>query len=242
MASISEHGLIVPVTVLKRKDGSFELIKGQGRYEAHKKLGRTHIRAFVIPEEDMDVYQKTVEWLVENRVREELPSVLKARFAELDRQRGLSYEEIGRRYGMSPATARQYAKMAQKSSERVLQMVEEDKLDFTSAKMIAEGVNDRDSQEAVAEVVVSEKAGPRGTRAVVRIAQQLASSSDEPVTIPQLRERTRDMGHQRSLASRQLIVLQERRDVLLRHTRELAREQSFVDVVKASGRTLPEEM
>ena len=54
--------------------------------------------------------------------------MLKARLSDFDRQRGMSFEEIGKRYDMSPSTPRQYADAFRKSSDKVVGLVESDKL------------------------------------------------------------------------------------------------------------------
>ena len=241
VASIDKHGLIIPITVLKRADGTYELIKGQGRLEAHSRLKRPSIRAFVIPESDMDQYQKTVEWLVENRVRTQLPAVVKARLADIDRQQGLSYEAIGERYGMSPGTARQYARMAQKSSERVLDMVENDRLDFTRAKAIAEGIDDKAAQEVVAQVVTEDGLDQKNTRAAVRVARSTMQDATQPLTITELRSGIRRVGHRRGMLGEQLIVTQERLDVLRRHGGDLSKDKDFLAILDQVGRQQPPE-
>ncbi len=241
VASIDKHGLIIPITVLKRADGTYELIKGQGRLEAHSRLKRPSIRAFVIPESDMDQYQKTVEWLVENRVRTQLPAVVKARLADIDRQQGLSYEAIGERYGMSPGTARQYARMAQKSSERVLDMVENDRLDFTRAKAIAEGIDDKAAQEVVAQVVTEDGLYQKNTRAAVRVARSTMQDATQPLTITELRSGIRRVGLRSGMLGEQLIVTQERLDVLRRHGGDLSKDKDFLAILDQVGRQQPPE-
>ena len=47
-ASIAENGLLQPVTVRARGDGSFELIAGERRLEATRLLGRREIAAIVV--------------------------------------------------------------------------------------------------------------------------------------------------------------------------------------------------
>ncbi|MEO0078235.1 MAG: ParB/RepB/Spo0J family partition protein [candidate division WOR-3 bacterium] len=240
--SIRVHGLIVPVTVVERSDGRFELIKGQGRLEAHKRLKRSTIRAFVVPEADIDQYTKTVDWLVENRVRANLPPVVKARLADIDRQRGVTYEEIARRYGITPATARQYARVVRKASEQVLDMVEKDRLGFVKAKIIAEGIDDKRTQEAVAEVVTEDELDQRGTRAAVLIAQKAAQERTSPLSITELRSEIRKVAHRRSQLGEQLVATQERLDLLRRHSAELRGDSGFAEVVATIGRELPPEV
>lgn len=240
--SIRKHGLIVPVTVVRCAEGGFQLIKGQGRLEAHKRLKRPTIRAFVYQESEMDQYTKTVDWLVENRVRVKLPPVVKARLADIDQQRGLTYDEIASRYGMSPATARQYARVARKASGRVLDLVEKKELDFVKAKVIAEGIDDKGTQEAVAQVVAEDGLDQRETRAAVRLAQKAARESAASLTITELRSGIRRLTHRRSQIGEQVVVTQERLDVLRRHSVELGSDSAFVSMLASEGRQLPPEV
>ena len=45
--SIEKYDLIIPITVIKEENGTYNLCKGQGRTEAFNFIGRKKIKAFV---------------------------------------------------------------------------------------------------------------------------------------------------------------------------------------------------
>ena len=81
--SIQNYGLLIPVTVLEEKDGLYLLIKGEGRVNAHKALQRATIKAFIFDSKDWDDKNKIVDWLVENKMRQQLSSFDKAQLLKL---------------------------------------------------------------------------------------------------------------------------------------------------------------
>jgi ParB family chromosome partitioning protein len=84
--SISEKGLLSPITVLKNDDGTYDLIVGQRRFLACKQLGLKTIPAII--REKMDDTDATVLSLVENVHRADMSPIDKAR----------AYQKIYERY------------------------------------------------------------------------------------------------------------------------------------------------
>lgn len=238
--SIRQIGLIWPVTVIRKADGKLELIKGQGRLEAHTKLGRSTIRAFVLEEKDVPADQKVIEWLVDNSVREKLSAIDKARLAHLDRQAGLGYEVIGKKYGMSQSTARQYADAYRKSSAKVVKMVESARLPFTHAKAIAEGLRDTDTQNSVAELVVEDGMSLNDAQAVVRLAKRQQQKTGAPLRIPELRATIVELKHQRGTLRSVRVSRLQRLEALKGHAAALAADAGFVKLVDQAGLNLLE--
>jgi ParB/RepB/Spo0J family partition protein len=68
-ASIKEHGLIHPIRVRKLSLGTYEIIAGFRRFEAHKLIGAKEIDAIVVEEQPSNA---AVERLVENIQRKDL--------------------------------------------------------------------------------------------------------------------------------------------------------------------------
>lgn len=240
--SIRQIGLKWPVTVIRKAGGRFELIKGQGRLEAHIKLGRTTIRAFVLEEKDVPADQKVIEWLVENSVRERLSAIDKARLAHMDHQAGVGYEVIGKKYGMSPSTARQYADAYRKSSSKVVKMVESERLPFTHAKAIAEGIKDVTAQDAVAELVAEDGMSLSDAQAVVKLAKREQQKGGAPLSIPELRTAITDLKHQRGTLRSVRTSRLQRLEALRGHTEALSADAEFVELVKRIGIDLLERL
>lgn len=107
-ASISESGLMSPITVKTKEDGRYELIGGERRLRAHQILGKDQIPAFVL--ENISVTDAAIGALADNEAKRSL----------CDYERGKAYKrtlsmstEVGkpltqgtlaRRIGVSDAT------------------------------------------------------------------------------------------------------------------------------------------
>ena len=98
-ASIAENGLLQPVTVRARGDGSFELIAGERRLEATRLLGRREIAAIVV---DASPGKSAELALIENIQRADLSPFEQAdAFRRLREEHGCTQEEIARKMGLS---------------------------------------------------------------------------------------------------------------------------------------------
>jgi ParB family chromosome partitioning protein len=99
--SIGEHGLISPLLVRRVDVGKYELVAGERRFRALKRLGRTHADAVVISAYDAD---SAVLALVENLQREELHFLDEAEACRaILEQHRITQEELARTLGKSPS-------------------------------------------------------------------------------------------------------------------------------------------
>lgn len=76
-SSIREKGLLNPITVIKRDDGKYDLIAGQRRFIACRRLGMRTIPAII--REKMDDTDATILSLIENIHRADMNPMDKAR-------------------------------------------------------------------------------------------------------------------------------------------------------------------
>ena len=99
--SISEHGLLSPILVRRINAGRYELIAGERRLRALKKLGRPYAEALIMPAYDSE---SAVMALIENLQREQLHYLDEAEAcrAILDGG-GLTQEQLARKLGRSPS-------------------------------------------------------------------------------------------------------------------------------------------
>ena len=99
--SVEERGLLQPVLVRPRPEGTYELIAGERRWRAARLAGLEKIPALVRPQDDAESLELA---LIENMVRENLNPIEEARAcAVLVDELGVSREELGRRLGRSRA-------------------------------------------------------------------------------------------------------------------------------------------
>ncbi len=101
-ASISERGLISPVTVRKVKNG-YELIAGERRWRALKHLKKRTVPAYVLKTKNSSDIMEMA--LVENIQREDLNSIEESEaFSVLNKKYGLSHEAIAKAVGKKRVT------------------------------------------------------------------------------------------------------------------------------------------
>ena len=123
--SISELGLYKPICVNARrykKSGKYELVCGEGRLEACRQIGMTHIEAEII---DVDDEHALLTGLAENFTRKNKGVIDFARRILQMYERGMSFAELARITGKSATTMSDYVKLMQKGEERLIRGVEE---------------------------------------------------------------------------------------------------------------------
>ena len=109
--SIADQGLLSPITVLMTPDGNYDLIIGQRRYLACKKLGWTSIPAIV--RDSMDETNAVVLSLIENVHRADVSPMDKARAYEKIHEKFGSHNKVAQETGVSVTTVRKYMKLLQ---------------------------------------------------------------------------------------------------------------------------------
>jgi ParB family chromosome partitioning protein len=97
--SLGEQGVLQPVLVRPKADGTYELVAGERRWRAAKIAGLDTIPALVRAREDAAALEVA---LIENMAREDLSPIEEARAcAALVEELGLTREEVGLRVGRS---------------------------------------------------------------------------------------------------------------------------------------------
>lgn len=101
-ASIRQYGLLQPISVRKAGADAYELIAGERRLRACKRVGMTLIDAIVFSAYEQD---SAVIAMMENLQRENLHFMEEAEgYRNLIRDHGLSQEELARRLGKNQST------------------------------------------------------------------------------------------------------------------------------------------
>ena len=107
--SIKEKGLLNPVIVRESADGKYELIAGQRRFLAFRRLGKTTIPATL--RNDLGDADATVISLVENVQRADMNPVDKARAYKAIRDEYGSVQRVAQETGVSVPTIRRYLEL-----------------------------------------------------------------------------------------------------------------------------------
>jgi ParB family chromosome partitioning protein len=136
--SINAIGQIKDIRVNDKflaKDGIYELICGEGRLIAQKRLGKTHIRAEVVT---CSRKQASLESLVENLARSRRATMEFARELKYLHDEGWDYEKIAKIACRSTEYIRQFIRLVENGEERLIQGVEQDVFPISFAVLVAQ--------------------------------------------------------------------------------------------------------
>lgn len=104
--SIQEKGLLNPITIVKRDDGKYDLIAGQRRFIACRRLKMRAIPA--IMREKMDDTDATILSLIENVHRADMNPIDKARAYQTIYNKYGNYEHVAKETSVSIPTIKRY--------------------------------------------------------------------------------------------------------------------------------------
>ena len=104
--SIKEKGLLNPIIVQKKDDGTYDLIAGQRRFLACKKIGWNTISAII--REKMDDTDATIISLIENVHRADMSPIDKAKAYQKIYEKYKNYDKVVRETGVSISTIKKY--------------------------------------------------------------------------------------------------------------------------------------
>ena len=127
------------------KDGVYELICGEGRLIAQKRLGKTHIRAEVVTCSRKQAY---LESLVENLARSHPGTMEFARELKNLRDEGWDFDKIAKIACRSVEYIRQYIRLVENGEDRLIQGVEQDVFPISFAVLVAQS-NDASIQNVL---------------------------------------------------------------------------------------------
>lgn len=165
--SIKEIGVQQPVVVFK-KNGRYELIIGQRRYLACKKLKKQKIPAIITTiENDIEAlilsFSENIHRLdLEYRDKMTVATKLLSEFKDI--------KKVAEKLGVSVQTVRNWLGYSA-VPEQIKEMVEEQKLGATTALNISKGISDTEKAIKVAKKV-SETPRSRDKRLFIRLAKE----------------------------------------------------------------------
>lgn len=107
--SISEIGIIQPITLRQTVDGKYQIIAGERRWRASQRAGLKAIPAYIRTVEDESVMEMA---LVENIQREDLNAIeIALAYEHLSETTGMTQEKIAERVGKSRAAVTNYMRL-----------------------------------------------------------------------------------------------------------------------------------
>lgn len=161
--SISQHGIIQPLTVRKLSSGYYQIIAGERRWRAARLAGLQEVPVIVIEADD----RKSAELaMIENLQREDLnPMEEAAGFQSLIESYHMTQEEAAQRVGKSRSAVTNALRLLGLTSS-VRKLVEEGKLSAGHARALVP--LSPSLQESAANAIVSGGLSVRQTEALVK--------------------------------------------------------------------------
>ena len=147
--SITEHGVIQPLTVRELSSGYYQIIAGERRWRAARLAGQREIPAVVIEADDRKVMELA---LIENLQRQDLNPVEEALgYQTLITNYGLTQEEAAKQVGKSRPAVANALRLLNLCPE-VLQMLREGKLSPGHARAILTLKAEKKQQEVAQKI------------------------------------------------------------------------------------------
>jgi ParB family chromosome partitioning protein len=162
--SIREVGVLQPVLVRPSGENEYELIAGERRWRAARRVGLQTIPALVRETDDAAALEQA---LVENVHRDNLnPLEEAAAYQQLIEDFGLTHDEVAARVGRSRVTVSNTLRLMQ-LPPAIQKAVQEGKLSNGHARALL-GTPDRAFQEQLAKRIVADDLSVRATEDAVR--------------------------------------------------------------------------
>lgn len=183
--SISQHGIIQPLTVRKLSSGYYQIIAGERRWRAARLAGLQEVPVIVIEADDRKAAELA---MIENLQREDLnPMEEAAGFQSLIESYHMTQEEAAQRVGKSRSAVTNALRLLGLTPS-VRKLVEEDKLSAGHARALVP--LSPSLQESAANAIVSGGLSVRQTEALVKrlSAEKKEAQAKDPDEVDYLAE------------------------------------------------------
>lgn len=170
--SIRQHGVIQPL-IVRKVNGKLELIAGERRWRASKKLGLATVPVIERDASDRDVLEMA---LIENLQREDLNPIEEAKgYVRLAREFSMKQEEIAGRVGKSRASVANAMRLLDLHDD-IQAMVARGQLTVGHAKAVL-SIKDQATQKLIADQVIRRSLNVRATE---KLAQSTLKQGESP--------------------------------------------------------------
>jgi ParB family chromosome partitioning protein len=192
--SIRQVGVLQPILVRPSGEDTYELIAGERRWRAARRVGLQTIPALVRHTDDSTALEHA---LVENLHRDNLnPLEEAAAYQQLIEDFNLTHDEVASRVGRSRASISNTLRLLQ-LPPAIQRSVQEKKLSMGHARALL-GTPDRSFQEELAKKIVEDDLSVRATEEAVRehqgVPEPAPVPAEDPTTMPATRRRLRPPG------------------------------------------------
>lgn len=166
-ASMKELGIVQPLTVREKEDGTYQLIAGERRLRAAKIAGMKTVPAYIRTADDQSMLELA---LVENIQREDLDAIeIAISYQRLIDECKLTQEQLSDRVGKQRSTVANYLRLLKLPAEIQLG-IRDRQLTMGHARTLI-NIEDIDQQIKVYYQVVEEELSVRKTEELVRQMQ-----------------------------------------------------------------------
>jgi ParB family transcriptional regulator, chromosome partitioning protein len=179
--SIRVQGIIQPITVRKLNDSAFQLISGERRWQASKKIGLERIPAYIRTANDQQMLEMA---LIENIQRQDLnPLEVAFSYQRLISECSLKQEELGDRVGKKRSTVTNYLRLL-KLPPDLQAALRDQQLSMGHAKALL-GMDNIDTQLVLFKRAIAEEWSVRKTEEVVKATLEAANApAPTPINKP----------------------------------------------------------
>ena len=177
--SISQHGIVQPLVVVKEKD-YYKIVAGERRFRAAKELKLKEVPVIVKEYTDLQISEIA---LVENLQREDLNPVEEAMgLKQLIEKFSLTQEEAAKKVGKSRSAVANTLRLLELPKE-VSELLVEGKLSMGHARALL-GVKESKNAVKLAEIIIKNDLNVRQTEALVRKENESVPKEikEEPAT------------------------------------------------------------
>ncbi|MTE24140.1 ParB/RepB/Spo0J family partition protein [Microbacterium sp. ZXX196] len=180
--SVREFGVLQPVVVRDKKDGTYELIMGERRTRASREAGLAEIPAIVRETADEDLLRDA---LLENIHRAQLNALEEASaYQQLINDFGITQEQLADRIGRSRPQISNTIRLL-RLPESVQQRVAAGVLSAGHARAILSLDGDADGMQRLADKIVNEELTVRGAETAAKVIQAAGTAAPAPQKRPQ---------------------------------------------------------
>lgn len=162
--SISELGVIQPITLRKMEDDTYQIIAGERRFRASQLAGKTSIPAYILNANETETMEMA---LIENIQREDLnPLEISLAYQQLIELHNLSQEQLSKRVGKGRATIANFLRLL-KLPGTIQVALKEKKIDMGHAKALL-SLDSHADQINIFNEIIDKKYSVREVEEIVR--------------------------------------------------------------------------
>jgi len=186
--SIAEHGVLVPLTAIRRPDGVVEVRNGQRRTMAARKAGLSTVPVYVLAATAADTAAETIDRIVHqivtNDQKQDLSNAQRARGIQQMIDAGLTAQKVAKKLSVAKDTVK--AAEAAAKSRVALEALESQQITLTEAAVLTEF--EQDGSEAI-DRLVSAAGTPQFDHVVAQLRSERASAQARAEAVAHYTER-----------------------------------------------------